>query len=362
MLPKHQALRGLQFHIKRICSGGCLGVAACIHHSPCVAAALGIGAFSVNTSHGSLPYLVFVHTGTDDHRFSFDNASYVHLINRSFDPVCSRTENGNKSILTAFSCHTSIRIAHILIHIVHAAVICCKLCGIDLLDHSVNRTSYFCISHCILELRNLRLLAFLTVFIFFEIHFICFDLNGIRELVVFFRLLFFFFKSGDLFAQTGGFIFQTVKIKLGLLQILLDTGKIIFKKKLSLLYLLAGLYFHCFYFTSVFQLYLFCFLRFHNTGIPVCDSRNVSGDLADLCNIGGFSAFLLLPEKSQFPADSSCSAANYKNPQKDQNTFFHIFYFYLPVNKGTIITVHDLHSNELSDCTIIADYALKEKS
>ena len=100
---------------------------------------------------------------------------------------------------------------------------------------------------------------------------------------------------------------------------------ILLKKKLPFLDFLTGLYLNFFYLSAAFDLYLNRFLRFHNTCISVFHSGIHFRKLAYLCYIYNIAAScgpcmmcIIIPSTG---SDTGCK---YKDPQCDQNTFFHI--------------------------------------
>ena len=208
---------------------------------------------------------------------------------------------------------------HGIIHggIQAVSVVCSQLGSIYLLDHAVNRTSDFRVSCGILKFRDFCLFAFLIVFIFFQVHPVCFNFYCIGKLGVLGRFLFFFFQGGYLFCQTGRFIFQSVQFQLAFCQIFLDTAQVILKQELALLYRFPGFHLDFFYGSSALKLYLHRLLRLHDSGISVCHAGNVAGDLTHLRYISRGSAVAAAAEHSQFPAYACRSPRDYNYSQKD---------------------------------------------
>ena len=209
MLSKHQILRGIQFHIKRIRSRRCLiiGTGTCPTHIHIITAVIWSSIIHIYGSHRSFPCFTAVYSGTDDHCLSGYNRIPVLFINFTFHSVSTCTENCNK----CRTVRTSVTWRHATVHctaVIHRiTVVTCHFGSVNFLYHTIYFTSNLCIPCCALKFINFRLFTLLTIFILLEIHFVSLDFNGIGQLI--FGLCFFLlrFQRSYLFCQADLFIF-----------------------------------------------------------------------------------------------------------------------------------------------------------
>ena len=273
-----------------------------------------------------MPDLILINSGTHNNCRAWNNRITILLIYLTLNTVSTCTENGDKRIIRRF---TSVISSHAVIQSI--SIIASQLTGINFLDDSVDFASYFCIGGSCLQLINLCLLAHLVIFVLLQIHLIRLNLNGIRKLAVLIGFLFLFLKSGNLLIKAEGFILQPVKSQLRFLQAVLDTAQVVFKKQLSLLYLISNLHLYFGNSPIVLNIYLYRLLRLYHACEPVQHSGIFSKKSADLSHICNFTRsrcripiifFIVIPATG-----TSCSSKN-DQPSDDKTFFLHGYLLY----------------------------------
>ena len=273
-----------------------------------------------------MPDLILINSGTYNNCRAWNNRITILLIYLPLNTVSTCTENGNKRIIRRITSGIS---SHAVIQSI--SVVTSQLAGIDFLDDAIDFTSYFCIGGSGLQLINLCLLAHLVILVLLQVHLIGLNLNGVRKLVVLIGFLLLFLKSGYLRIEAECFILQTIKSQLGFLQTILDTAQVVFKKQLSLLYLISNLHLHFGNSSIVLNIYLYRLLRFYYACEPVQHSGIFSKKSADLSHICNFTRsrcripiilFIVIPATG-----TSCSSKN-DQPSDDKTFFLHGYLLY----------------------------------